>query len=206
MCDKGSGLRSRAGDNALAYLPHFMVDPARRHGEAAPMPIPPENLESQMLEYAAPAARLHPLRSRAAATATILVGCLALITNLLIAGAMFRQLSKQMQGFKGVSPLPIEPWLITTGIETTLSALMGMCAVIVGAITLRNPGRGPKLHRVYALLKLPLACVFGVCVGWGMRFYVSSEPQIMAAGGILAAIASAAHPIVLLRMFPRSHD
>jgi hypothetical protein len=119
---------------------------------------------------------------------------------------MFSQLSKQMRGFKGVSPLPIEPWLITTGTEATLSALMALFALIISAITLRRPGRGPGLHRFYARLKLPLACVFGVCAGWGLTFYVSSETRIMAAGGILAAIASAAHPLFLLRIFPRSCD
>jgi hypothetical protein len=170
------------------------------------MQATPASQDSETLRYAAPDALVHPLRSRASGIASVAVGCVAFAVNVLIAGAMGSQLLKQIRGFKGVSPLPIEPWLITTGIEAGLGALLSIFAVFIGAITLRHPGRGPRLHRRYAWLKLPLACVFGVCAGWGMTFYVSSQPRVIAAGGILAAIASATYPLFLLRILPRSRD
>jgi hypothetical protein len=159
----------------------------------------PRRHGSPPLTYAVPEVVRRQGQVRVIGSISVLIGCLGLLINIFVAGAMTKQLSKQWAGVKGVSSLPIEPWLMTTATEAAISTALAAFAVAAGAIALRSPARGPSFHRWYAWVKLPLACVFAVCAGWFMTFYVSREPVVVAAAAALALLASAAYPLLLLR-------
>lgn len=163
----------------------------------------PRQVVADSLRYAEPAALRQPVRFRVIGSISIAAGCAGVAINLLIAAGMGNQLFKQWGGVRGVSRLPfVEAWLMLTGAEAVLSAGLGVFAIVMGAVMLRRPGRGPRLHRWYAWMKLGLACGFGVWAGWATVFYVSRDPAVVGAAGALAMIGSAAYPVILLRMFP----
>jgi hypothetical protein len=161
---------------------------------------------SQGLRYAEPREPLAPGRIRAVAIISVIFGIVGLGLNALIASAMLGQLLKNWRAVKGVSRPGTEPWMIVTGVEASLSCTLAIYLLMAGAMTLHRPGRGPRLHRWYARLKLPLAVVFSVWIGWAMPIYVSGDVILIVAAGALAFIASAAYPLYLRGTFPALAD
>ena len=148
-----------------------------------------------------------PGRSQIIGAASVFVGAVSLLVNYLVGGAMIVQLLKQW-GYipHGAAREPIEAWLIVTSAEALLSAVCAVFSIAIGAMTLRRSSRAAALHVVYARVKLPLACIFAACVGWGLPFYNVRDPTAIAAAVALALIASAAYPVLLLRTFGRGSE
>ena len=156
---------------------------------------------SRGLPYATPAALRYPSWYRVVGAFSILAGCVGLALNTFVAAAMFKQLYKQAVG-RGATRRPIEPWLLLTGTEAAAAAALAVFAVVAGAVTLARPRLGRSLHRRFAWAKLPLACVFAVCAGWGMNWFVSGEPQLVGAAAALGLLVAGAYPLFLLRTLP----
>jgi hypothetical protein len=161
---------------------------------------------SQGLRYAEPRELRQPGRIRAIAIFSIILGIVGVGVNALLASAMLGQLLKNWHGIKGVSRPGTQPWLIVSGVEAALSCAFAVYLMVAGTMTLQRPRRGLQLHRWYARLKLPLAVVFAVWVGWAMPIYASSDVIPIVAAGALAFIVSAAYPLYLLDMFRKSAD
>ena len=152
------------------------------------------------LRYSEVEAPRPPRSYRAVGTASVVAGLLGVGVNFLVGLTMLGQLYKQWEG-RGASRMPIEPWLMTGGAAAIVGMVLAGFAVVAGMMTLHSPVLGPSLHRTYAWVKLPLACVVAGCTGWGVVFYVSREPQVIAAAAALALVVGAAYPLLLLRIF-----
>lgn len=137
---------------------------------------------------------------------SILTGCGSMMLNAFVALGMFGQAYKNYAGLPGKGSRDKDAWLIATGTEAVIAAVLAMFLIGAGTVTLFCPAPGARLHRWFAWAKLPLACVVAVCAGWFTRDEVARELQVVAAGAILAMIAAAAYPLFLLRTFRKPRD
>ena len=156
---------------------------------------------SHGLRYAEPRELHEPGRIRAIAIISIIFGVMLLGVNVLIASAMFGQLLKNWRGTTGVSQPGTGPWLVLGAIDSALSCVLAIYLMVAAAMTLHRPARAQRLHRSYARLKLPLAIVFGIWLGWALPTNASIDLISDVIFGALGFLASAAYPLYLLDTF-----
>jgi hypothetical protein len=111
---------------------------------------------------------------------------------------------------RATTPAPvvprINPWaaLLAVG-ESLLSLGLAIYLLVIGILVFRGSHAGARQHRIYALIKIPLALLAGVASGWMYFGFVSSMPFSTRGIGvffvvfaIVAAVISMAYPIGLL--------
>lgn len=146
-----------------------------------------------------------PIRSVGIGAASVAVGAVGFLINLIIAATLAGQLLKQW-GYipHGRSREPIDAWLLATMLVSCFGVIFAALAVVMGVALLRGRRGAISLHRRYAWAKLPLALLFAACVGCGLPFFGIVATGSIFCAIILAFVASAGYPLLLLRSLPRT--